>query len=245
MSSKSETGHAVNIANFRIIIYRCTQFGADYNPPNPDITIPVMTTKCNAAETLHSFYLKKLEDTKLPVNNRQILFKKLDKIAVRTQYLYECTKASLQAQKNTKSLVRKITACNVHIPKLPNNIPDPNYVSNCQQGFVNKVDNFQQLIELYKTDTNYSPNETALTIPSLETLLNDLKSANNEVHKRSIIEQKHLIERNHALYDLGIGLIDISLACKNYVRSLYGPKSPEAKSVTSIPLRRIMKLNPL
>jgi hypothetical protein len=245
MSSTSETGHAVNIANFKLIIERCTEFGAIYNPPNPDITITNMTTKWNEVSSSHSNYLVKLEETKLPINNREILFERLDKTVRRTVNLYDSTKASLQSKKDAKGLLRKITGSNVKIKRLENNLPDPNHVSNSQQSFVKKVDNFEQLVELYKTDTNYTPNETALTIASLGTLLNNLKSANNEIGILIAHEITFRTNRNHSLYDIDLGVIDITLACKKYVRGLYGAKSPEARSVTGIYLKRVMKIKPV
>jgi hypothetical protein len=98
---------------------------------------------------------------------------------------------------------------------------------------------------LYKTDSNYAPNETELAIASLESLLIDLKNANNDVFKVNTIALKYRTERNHGLYDINTGVIDISLACKKYVRGLYGTKSPEARSVTGIYLKRVMRIKPV
>jgi hypothetical protein len=49
--------------------------------------------------------------------------------------------------------------------------------------------------------------------------------------------------RDHALYDIGTGLVDLTVSCKKYVKGLFGAKSPEADSVVRIKFRRIMKLN--
>lgn len=242
MASTSETGHAVNIANFKKIIDRCTEFGAKYNPPHAEITILNMTNKWTEASNAHSNYLIKLKDTKIPINNREILFEQLDRIVVRAHNLYECTKASKQAKKDSKGLRNKITGNNVKVKRLENNLPDPNYVSNSQQSYVKKADNFEQLIGLYKTDLNYAPNESELKTTMLETMLSNLKTANYEVGQLLAHETKYRNERNHILYDMETGMIDISLACKRYVKSLYGATSPEAKSVTGIALRRIMRL---
>jgi hypothetical protein len=245
MSSKSETGHSVNIANFKLITDRCMEFGAIYNPPNPDITIANMSTKWNEVSVLHSSYLVKLEDTKLPINEREILFDSLDRTVVRTLNIYESTKASKQAKKDAKGLVNKITGFNNRIPRLENNLPDPNWVSNSQRSYVKKVDNFEQLIYLYKTDSHYTPNETVLTIASLESMLAALKNANTDVDRVNTIAIKYRTDRNHGLYDINSGVIDISLACKKYVRGLFGTKSPEARSVTGIYLKRVMKIKPV
>jgi hypothetical protein len=245
MASISETGHAVNIANFKKIIDRCTEFLTNYNPPNADITVANMTAKWTAVDTLHNDYLAGLDDTKLPINDREILFEQLDRTVVRTRNLYECTKASSQSKKDAKGFVRKIVGSNVKIPKLENDVPDPNYVSNSQQSYVKKVDNLSQLVNLYKTDANYIPNETDLTIASLDTLLANLRAANLNVGQLVSHAITLRTDRNHGLYDVDTGVIDISLACKKYVMSLYGAKSPEAKSVTGIYLKRIMKIRPV
>jgi hypothetical protein len=43
MASNTETGHNKNVTNFETLIIACTGFGAEYNPSNPNITIPVLT----------------------------------------------------------------------------------------------------------------------------------------------------------------------------------------------------------
>lgn len=35
----SQTGHDINMSNFRELTTRCTYFGAGYNPANPDLTL--------------------------------------------------------------------------------------------------------------------------------------------------------------------------------------------------------------
>jgi hypothetical protein len=42
MSSKSETGHAKNVANFYSLISFVVGYGADYNPSKPTITVPAL-----------------------------------------------------------------------------------------------------------------------------------------------------------------------------------------------------------
>jgi hypothetical protein len=79
----------------------------------------------------------------------------------------------------------------------------------------------------------------------LGTLLNNLKSANNEIGILIAHEITFRTNRNHSLYDIDLGVIDITLACKKYVRGLYGAKSPEARSVTGIYLKRVMKIKPV
>lgn len=243
MASTSETGHAVNMANFKKIIDRCVEFGTDYNPPNADIAIATMTAKWTSVDGLHSDYLAALEETKLPINEREILFDNLNKIVVRSVNLYESTKASSQAKKDAAGYKLKITGQKTKIKKLQDGTPDPNYVSKSQRSFTQRVNNFEKLVRFYETDANYAPNENTLKIASLETMLGNLKTANENVNQLVVRAIQKRIERDHGLYDVGTGIYDLSVACKKYVKSLYGAMSPEALSVVAFKLRRVMKLS--
>lgn len=242
MASTSETGHVVNLANFKKIIERCEEFGDTYAPANAEITLANMTAKWTAADILHSAYITALEATKIPVNDREILFEEIRKIAVRTVNIYASTKASKAAIKDARGFLIKFSGTNVRIPKMEDGTPDPKYVSNSQTSYVKKVEHLEMLIGLYKNDTNYTPNEALLQIANLEELLAKAKTANSGL--QDVIAQaiKSRIDRDHALYDIGTGLYDLSVACKRYVRGLFGPQSPEAKSVVSIKLRQNMRL---
>src|SRR2546423_2866819 len=50
MASTQETGHAKNVANFKLMNTRVTGFGTTYNPTNPNILIPMLNTKATAAD---------------------------------------------------------------------------------------------------------------------------------------------------------------------------------------------------
>jgi hypothetical protein len=44
MTSKSETGHAKNVANFESLISFCIGYNADYNPSNAALKISALQT---------------------------------------------------------------------------------------------------------------------------------------------------------------------------------------------------------
>ena len=243
MASTSETGHAVNIANFMVLIERCHEFGSAYNPANSEISIAEMTTKYDNALSLHKDYITALEETKLPINDREILYIELGRVVTRSYNLFLSTKASIQTKKDAKGYMVKITGRNALVPKLDDGVtPDPKHISTSQQSYVQKVDNFDKLVKLYKTDTNYAPNESALKIATLETLIDTIKTANNKVIAVTANAIVKRTARDHALYDVGSGIIDLALSCKKYVKGLYGGLSPEAESVVGIKFRRIMRL---
>jgi hypothetical protein len=51
MPSTSETGHAVNVGNFGVLISDVTAMGAAYNPNNTAIMLAALITKKTACDT--------------------------------------------------------------------------------------------------------------------------------------------------------------------------------------------------
>ena len=74
MASNSETGHAVNISNFKLLIDTCTAFGIKYNPSNTSLTIANMTAQWTAAKDANSALINSNAAAKEPINEREILF---------------------------------------------------------------------------------------------------------------------------------------------------------------------------
>ena len=244
MASTSETGHYVNLENFKLIIERITGFGADYAPLTDKIKITKMTNQWSAANALHLAYIVSLEATRLPVNSREDLFEILTDRVRRSLNLYGSTSASPRSIKDAKGWADKITGNNIKVKKLEDGTPDPKSVSNSQKSFTKRADNFTHLLSIYKSDTNYAATEAELTTASLQTLLNDIVTSNTTI--ANLIQDANMarIARDNSLYMIGSGIIDVSLACKKYVRSVYGAQSATAKTVTSIPLRRFMRIKP-
>jgi len=243
MSKIYETGNVINIANFKSIINLCINLGAKYNPSNPDISIAGMTAKWSAAEALHEIYLVKLMATKNPINDREDLFKKMKSITVRSSSFYYCSQSSDLNKESVKALVRKITGSNVHRKKLADGRIDPKHKSNSHLSYEVMTDNFATLISWYKNDANYLPNEADLTIASLDVLLGKLTAANSLVGRLMAEKTVAMNDRDKALFTKVSGIVDVSLACKKYVRALFGVKSEEAKAVSGILVKRMKSVS--
>jgi hypothetical protein len=244
MASVSETGHFVNLENYKLIIERITGFGADYAPLTDKIKIPTMTAQWTAADGLHQAYIVSLEATRLPVNSREDLFDVLTDRVKKSLNLYKSTNATKRSKKDAKGWADKITGNNIKVKKLEDGTPDPKSVSNSQLSFTKRADNFKHLVEIYKSDTNYATTEVDISTAKLLLLLADINALNTTIGGLITDASLKRIARNESLYLEDTGIIDVSLACKDYVKSKYGAQSAEAKMVTSIPLRRFMRIKP-
>ena len=245
MASTSETGHIINIGNYKLIIDRCVGFGTDYQPANEALFIVNMTGQWTDVKAAHDTYLEKLEDTTQPVDDREDLFDELDSRVRRVNNMFGSTKATARMKKDVKGLATKILGTHVRIPRLEGGVPDPKYVSNSHLSFVKKIDNFKMMVLLLAGDANYAPNETILKVVTLESFVEELEAANTSVEEilGKAIHFRQL--RDHGLYDVETGVIDVTLMCKKYVKGVYGATSVEAKSLTGIKFRRFMKLKPV
>jgi len=241
MSSNSETGHAMNIANFKLFIDRCCALGDTYNPINTSLTITTMTTKWMTASTANSILNTAIAAAKGPLNQREILFAPLNRLVVRMVNMLHSTDASAHVKADVKRLADKICGFGMDRKSSKSVKEGGNFTGLSQQSYVQKAKHLEQLIELLKTVTDYKPNETELQITSLHALLADLKDANNGLGSLLAAAMTARNTRDNTLYLADRGIVDVVLKCKDYVKGLYGSKSAEYKMVSSLKFTRPKK----
>ena len=238
MASNSETGHSVNISNFKMLNDKCTAFGAPYNPSNANLTIANMTALWTTGDTAHQTLTAAIQAAKNPINDRQILFEPVEKLVTKTLNYFKSTAASDQVKTDTKGLADRFRGYGGKVDKLPDGTPDPAQVSTNHQGYVQKADTFMQLVALYGSDANYAPNETDLKVATLTTLATAMKAANDNIGTIIAPLGMARITRDKALYADKTGMVDVAQDCKNYVKGVFGATTPETKTVTALKFTR-------
>ncbi len=200
-----------------------------------------MTTKWTACDTAHNNLTTVLQNSKLPLNEREILFSPVKTLVTKTINYYKSTKASKQAIADAKGLADKIRGFGTRIPKLPDDSNDPAHISNSHQSYVQIADAFKQLRDLYASDPLYNPNEAAIKVTALTTQYNSMKTSNDNIG--TIIAPVDVLRqiRNNELYNETTGMLTIAAACKAYVKSVLGATSPAAKLITSIRFKNLVK----
>ncbi len=236
MGKISETGHVINISNFKLMIDTCTAFGAVYNPSNSKLTAANMTTLWSAADTAHQVLTAAIQNSKEPINKREILFKPARKLVTQTLNYFISTEASDEIKRDAKGLADRFRGYKAK--KHSNSKDKASDVSKSHLSYVMRADTFRQLVDLYNSDVNYSPNETGLTVAALTAICTEMKSLNDNVGTILAPIENARIARNELLYDKETGLVDTALACKKYVRGAFGKSSAEAKQVGGIMFRR-------
>lgn len=236
--STSEVGHAKNVAQFQKMITKC-ELLSEFNPPNPIIYMVELkkfyTKSNNAIRTVH----EKNSAADIAINERQIEFRKLDFVAPRTVNILAVIANEPKIVADARTILRRIQGAPSK-PKTNENQPGQEVLkprSNSQQSYDKLIDHFVALIELIKQVNSYAPNETELTIASLEALLADLVMRNKKVISSNAELSKVRKQRNETLYHPVDGLINRAKLVKLYVKSLYGTSSTEYKEINAIRFR--------
>ena len=262
MTSTSETGHAKNVANFELFIACCGGNGAAYSPSKNALKIPQMqTTLTNGKNVLQTVKTTEIvfENNR---NSREINVSPaiLQKFSTRILNALEATDASKQTINNAKAINRKIHGKRAGSTKKakttkPEATATPassndstttseaqiNQISVSQLSFDSLIDNFAKLVVLLGAEPLYIPNEADLKVTALNTDLAYYRTLNSAVITSSIPYKDALIARDITLYQDNTGLVDIALAAKKYIKSVYGATSPQYKQVSAIAFKKIKK----
>lgn len=264
MSSISEVGHNKNVANYEDLISRCIGLGTTYNPVLNAIKIVQMNAQKTAAIAALNNAITAFNVYKNSTNLREIAFKPLRKLGSRVIAALKASGASKQtiddaiainrklqgkgkqtladAGKNSESLKEKDEKAEVKeegIATIPGPVEDKEAKrhSTSQQSFDSLIEHFTKLIDLVNGQPTYGPNEIELKVVTLNTTLAGIKASNTAVINAYTVYSNAKIARNTVLYAEGTGLVDVALKAKDYVRSVYGAGSPQAKQITKLKFR--------
>ena len=242
MSSNSESGHAVNIANFKTLHDTCLAFGVVYDPSNTQLTLVNMLAQWTAANTAQGSMNSAIQAAKQPVNNRQIAFEPLNKIITRSLASLNSTDASDQVKHDAKTLADEIRGHNRNsAPPAAEGAEaelDEDFLSTSHMSFVQRVNNLESYVDLLSNIAEYTPNEADISVAGLTTLKTNLETANNAVAPLVATASTSRISRDHLLYDDETGIVDVAGKCKDYVKSIFGATAAEYRLVSGIKFRK-------
>ena len=110
-------------------------------------------------------------------------------------------------------------------------------MSNSQQSYTQRLENFRQFVDLVTADVNYAPNEVDLQATALHTMVDDLRVQNEGIGGVLAPVMPLRVARDEALYGEGTGLIARAKLVKAYVKAVYGASSGEFKDINAVNFR--------
>jgi len=238
MPANSERSIAQHIGNFKLVIDKCSTFGAQYNPSNPLLTIASLTDSWSNTFALHDTYNDLLMACKHPVNARQDLYRRVRRIVTRTLNYFQSTDASDLIIKDAKGIADRLRGHGVLRKKLADGSYDPNHISNSHLSYPQRLESFRQLCALYGSSAHYAPNEADIQLSALNALVDEMQLANDGMSALLAPVITARIARDGALYNENTGLYRLVRAVKLYVKAVFGASSPEYRSIARIQFKQ-------
>ena len=248
MAGTTESGHAKNVANFESLISFVKGYGITYNPSKDSIKLTALESiLTNSQQSLIDI------DTVFPaytnaVSAREFAFAPLSKIITRVNSAIKATDTTELVDDSVKTLVRKLqgTRASAKISDEDKKLlsadgVEVNQISASQMGYDNRVENLYKLLMLLSSIPQYNPNEEELKITTLTALYEDLKSKNAAVVEANTPLSNARIARNEIMYKPLTGLVDIAFDTKMYIKSVFGPSSPQYKQVSKLIFKPLAK----
>jgi hypothetical protein len=236
------------VANLESLISFVKGYGATYNPSKDSIKLVALEAiLANAKQSLIDI------DTLFPaytnaVSAREFAFAPLSKIITRVNNAIKATDTTELVDDSVKTLVRKLqgTRASAKISDedkklLAEDGKEVNQISASQMGYDNRVENLYKLLMLLNSIPQYNPNEEELKISTLTALYEDLKAKNTAVVETTTPLSNSRIARNEVMYKPLAGLVDIAFDTKVYIKSVFGPSSPQYKQVSKLEFKSLDK----
>lgn len=238
----SQTGHDINLANFRELITRCTYFGAGYDPANPDLTLAAANAyaaECQSALNDLTNALPVLTDE---MGARRVLYKNTMAKLTRIVAAHAASSTNEALKLKVKGHVRDMRGKRAKdLPTGGNGEPTEAQISAVNVGYKNRAADFASVVATLNTDEEYKTNKTDLTKPALATLLTELNDANADVRNAQAPVDNARTARDVKFYTGPKNMVDRALMMKQEVKSTFGVKSPEYKQVSGLKFTRPKK----
>jgi hypothetical protein len=237
--SINESGHVINIANFRVLIDYCKELGAAYTPATADLTVQQLEALYQSAQSAMNQLNTTAMVAKQPINERETLFGPLDQLVTRVLSAYASSNATDAAIADAKGLADKIRGRGLNPRKDKDGNVDPNRVSNAQLSYVQRLDAFKRLVELLGNDASYAPTERELTAAQLRANLVRLEAANEVAGSIMTTVTNARNQRSELLYGAGSGMLDRVARVKLYCKSIKPANPLVVKKIQGIRFKRI------
>ena len=241
MASTSELGHNRNAINFDTLIINCTSYGTAYNPSKASLKITALQAQSTLAKNSITTINSLTPAYKNAVSARVSAFKPFDKLITRVNNALKASDTSQQVDESAQTIIRKLQGRRATPKKTEEQKKTASEagieiveISTSQMSYDSRLDNLDKLIKLLASVPQYAPNEVDLKVTALTALYNDLKAKNLAVINTEVPLNNARIARNDIMYKENIGLVDIALDIKTYIKSVYGATSPQFKQISGL-----------
>lgn len=236
MTTKSETGHAKNIANFQTLIEFVKGYGSAYNPSKQNLQLTALIALKETADNAIANVLSKSTHYNTKVTERQEAFSNIKSLSTRLINALQATEATTGTIDSAKAYNRKMQGKKAFAPKTPTepNTPVPRTISTSQQSYDMLIQHLSGIKSVLENEPSYFPNEVELQINTLDAKIADLQSRNIAVANAYTDISNARIERNETIYTGENSIFKTAADVKKYIKSVFGAASPQFALVKGI-----------
>ncbi len=240
MASTSEVGHAKNIASLNLLNTNIISLGAIYNPSNPKLILTnlqtIYTTAFNEQQAVNNL----VAPYSLAVDNRESIFKPLNKELSRLRKAYKATEGVTPAQlEDFMTIVRKLKGVRKSTASTTTNPNDEQtQYSVSQMSYDQRTNNMDLLIALLQNTPNYNPNEAEYKTATLQDKKAQMLAKTQAVADTYIPLNNARNARNLTLYNSPDNLVDIANKAKDYLFTILDSDSAQYKAIAKIKFKK-------
>ncbi len=245
MTKIFETGHAKNVANFDDMVSIIEGYGPAYNPTREELKLQSLKLLSNNSKNVLAAVNTAIPTYSKAVAAREAAFVPLSKLVTRVMSSLKVNAKADNIHANALTYARKIQGKRAKAVRSKEQIEADAAAgkeviekSASQMSYDNRLDNFDKLVKLLTSVELYAPNEADLKVTSLSKLYSDLMAKNSAVISAATPLSNARIDRNTILYKFDSGLVDVALDAKVYVKSIFGPSSPQYKQISKLAFRK-------
>ena len=240
MASTSEVGHAKNIANLNLLNTNIVALGATYNPSNPKLLLPNLQTIYTTAFTEQSSVNNLVAPYSVAVDEREILFKPLNRELTKLRKAYKATEGVTQVQlEDFMTIIRKLKGIKKSKDKLstdPQEAQDS--YSTSQMSYDQRTNTMDLLISLLQNTPNYSPNESEYKIVAYQDKKAAMLLKTQAVADTFVPLNNARSARNETLYNSADNLVDTANKAKDYLFTILDSSSVQYKAISKIKFKK-------
>jgi len=194
MANISETGHAKNVATFEKLVTNVTGLGEVYNPSKESTQLASLNNLLGTAKAAINDFNAAEAIWKNAVKARELAFNPLSKFITRVNNALKASGSSSLIDETAMTLIRKLQGRRA-TPKMTDEEKqaaeaegkEVKESSSSQMSYDNRLDNFDKLIKLLASVTEYAPNEPKFSVDGLKALNNNLNNKNyKNIEKTSV-----------------------------------------------------------
>ncbi|TDP61148.1 hypothetical protein [Flavobacterium dankookense] len=240
MASISEVGHAKNIANLNVLNTNIIAVGTSYNPSNAKLLLTNLQSIYNTALAQQESVNKLVAPYSIAVDEREIIFKPLNRQLTKLRKAYKATEGVTQVQlEDFMTIVRKLKGLRKDTSKastLPNEEQSQHSIS--QLSYDQRTNNMDLLISLLENTPNYNPNENEYKVTTYQDLKAKMLVKTQAVAETFVPLNNARSLRNNTLYNSEDNLVDLANKAKDYLFTILDANSAQYKAIAKIKFKK-------